>query len=115
MPRESLLDALDLDPDLTLPELAEALREEAAGPDPARRELARRAFERLTESPSAHFAELMETVPRRPMAVTRLPRREPPARAPSAAELRSPLAAALGPPDAAERALLVVRAGPVDR
>ena len=63
---ESVLDALDLDPSATLSELTEALRERVASGDAVERELARQAFERLTERPEAHFLELMFTVPREP-------------------------------------------------
>jgi len=59
----SALDALDLDPRLSLPELVEALGELASQGSSERAELARRTFERLTERPEAHFDMLLETVP----------------------------------------------------
>lgn len=62
----SVFDQLDLDPEASLAELAEALRDLAQSRDPAERERAREAFERLTERPEAHFIELIRTVPREP-------------------------------------------------
>lgn len=114
MVRESLLDALDLGADLPLAELIERLREEVEHPDPARRELARLAFERLSESPRAHLREILATIPRMPPTVGRPPRREPPPLAVTLDDLlpRASLEAALGPEDDAERAVWALRDHP---
>lgn len=114
MVRESLLDALDLGADLPLAEVCERLREEVEHPDPARRELARRAFERLSESPRAHLREILATIPRTPPSVGRPPRREPPPFTAALEDLlpRASLEASLGPEDDAERAVWALRDHP---
>ncbi len=108
---ESLLDALDLDPDASLSELAEQLRELSTSAEPETRERARRTFERLAERPEAHFAELLKAVPQLDGQSTA--RRRPPARpaSPPAWTVGAllpppPLDACLGPPTDGERALL---------
>jgi hypothetical protein len=65
-PEPSVFDRLELDPEASLAELTEALRDLAQSADPAERDMARRAFERLTERPEAHFLELVRAVPREP-------------------------------------------------
>lgn len=100
----SVFDRLDLDPALDLSELADELRELASSADPAQREAAREAFERLTLRPELHFEELLATVPREPIAAPIQPQREVPHVLTTKDVVLPPkLVDRLGPPTEAER------------